>query len=210
MNVRMEDLPEEIVDEIIQRIPKSSLIEVSEVCQLWNGITSRYISPILSVDDFSKAAAQGDLLSISRSKKHHNQVNLGLYYACVGRNQESMNFMLKHGATDYYFGLKGACLGGDVSIATRMINLGGRSYNNDCMSLACSAGNKEIVELLIKKGWGYIGALSSGLISACGARHYDLIDFMIKSGADRWLAIYHFNQQGDHEIVEYLLSSHRG
>lgn len=200
----MEDLPDEIIDEIIQRVHKSSLIQVSEVCRLWNRIASKQISSIVTGQEFQKALVEGDFLSISRLNKHPELLNPGLYYACAGGNIEAVDFIIRHGATGYDFGLKGACARGDFQIALKMIELGGRSYNSDCMSLACAAGSRETIELMIKKGWDDCGAMTSGLISACVGRHYHLIDLMIEKGADLWLALYHFQREGDHEIVEYL------
>lgn len=80
-----------------------------------------------------------------------------------------------------------ACFKGDFDKVLSIINNGitnwGNGFWNEGMAYACEGGNKEIVELMIKKGANY---WNLGMSRACFGAKKEIINLMIEKGANDW------------------------
>lgn len=133
-----------------------------------------------------------------------------LHGACCTNMTPIAEFMLTLPNIKPEFGLRGACIGGYVHLARRMIERGARNINY-CMVIASRKGWIRLIKYLIRQGgddWaGCFGA-------ACGNGHLAVAKLIAKHTArtmdgrldvaDSGLAI--ACQSGQHELVQYTIS----
>ena len=80
----MEDLPSEMINEILLRLDKSSLFHASNVCKLWRCQALSHVVIINSKEQFRILAKDGDRLSIIKSARKGGWLDWGLKGACQG------------------------------------------------------------------------------------------------------------------------------
>lgn len=134
--------------------------------------------------DFEYACGSGHLdlvkLIIKRPEFDSNW-NWGLYNACIGGNQDVIDFIIEKGAKDWYKGFVGACRGGHIDLVKEIMN------NEEHIDLyggfrsACLMGHLDIINLLIEKKGNF--SWNEGLIQSCLGGHLDIINLMIDRGA---------------------------
>ncbi len=77
----MENLPTEMINEIISYLDKPSLFQASNVCKLWRQQTLRHVVAINDETQMFKAAKNGDRLSIIKSVYDKEWIDRGLFGA---------------------------------------------------------------------------------------------------------------------------------
>ena len=155
-SLRIVDLPPEIIEEIILRIPKYKffLFKISQVNTLFRRYCLSRVKDIKNQRDFNNVCKEGFLLSliINRDKyAFFMDWNAGLYYATKFGSRLMTNFMINNGANNWDLGLAGACRSNSKIFTDMMISKGIKDYN---LGLFCAAkgGYEQLVKLMIKHG----------------------------------------------------------
>jgi hypothetical protein len=160
----MENLPSEMINEILSRLDKPNLFQASNVCKLWRQQALTHVVIIYSKRQLKMAAEAGDWLSIIKLTYDEKWIDHGLEGACEGGHEDLAKLMLIKGARGYEYGLYGACKGGHKNLAELMIvrnadrvNMGLMNPNhvNRCLYAACKRGHKDLAKLMIAKGATY-------------------------------------------------------
>ena len=177
----MDELPEEIINEILMKVDLIDRLSPSTVCLMGYKLMVKTVKIIDTMDDFITTCRRGDLLSIVKSKFNKKWLNFGLSNACRGGHTTLVELMVSKGVNDWNDGLWGACQGGHFDLVELMISKGANDWNYGMWS-ACRGGHTTLVELLIAKGandWNY------GLWGACRGGHIDIVELLIDKGATR-------------------------
>jgi hypothetical protein len=194
----MEDLPREMLNEILLLLDKPSLFQASNTCKLWRQQTLIHVVIINTMPEIRLAAENGDRLSIIKSACNTNSyLNWGLYGACKGGHEDLVKLMIAKGAFDFYWGLYGACLGGHKNLAELMITKriqdcgewfegeglkDHRDFLNQGLKGTCEGGHEDLAELMISRG---ARKFNWGLYGACKGGHKNLAKLMIAKGAKK-------------------------
>lgn len=130
----MQELPSEMINEILSHLDKPSLFQASNVCRSWRKQTLLHVVTIDDGAQLFKAAENGDRLSIIKSFYSEQMVNYGLLGACKGGHKELAELMITKGDDDFNSGLSCACRGGCEELAELMIISGADlvNYNQWC------------------------------------------------------------------------------
>jgi hypothetical protein len=181
--VLMEDLPREMINEILSRLDKPNLFQASNVCKLWRreALTQTVTINFGDHNKLAMAARNGDRLSIIRSICDTNYLllNWGLIGACQGGHRDLAELMITKGARGIDSGLYFTCREGHEELAKLMIIKGAKSFDKS-IYFACQRGYEELVNLMIMNG---ADNFNYGLQGACQGGHKNLIDLMITKGA---------------------------
>jgi hypothetical protein len=178
----MEDIPREMLDEILSWLDKPSLFQASNTCKLWRQQALTYTAAVNNMLELRDAAENGDRLSIV--KCGYNEwitkcFDVVLHGACRGGHKDLVQLMINKGAGDLIGGFYYACEGGHREIIKLLIVNGVTSFD-DGLYGACRGGQRDIAELMMIKG---ANNFEGGLFSACLGRHKDLMKLMINRGA---------------------------
>ena len=223
----MDVLPEEIINEILLRVDRPTLYEVSYVCRQWYHLSLKQVVIITTRKQFKRCCKQGDKLSIVHATYEANWLNFGLYGACRGGHLELAKLLIRKGANDlnqaFYGacrsgnsslieifqgascnkGLDGACYGGHLELAKSMISKGARDYDAS-LYYASRGGHLVLVELLISTG---VCDYNNGLYGACCGGHLQLAELMIIKGADDYYEAFRAASYGGHlPLIELVIS----
>jgi len=212
-------LPEEIINEIICCVPLIDLFRVSRVCHLFKKLAYQRRTSITDEKEYQKAAEKGNILSLMNCSLSYDNNNNGLFASCRGsRNAphslanretgeahaslEIVQYMMSKGATNWNWGLRGACRGGHMEIVRLMISKGANDWNRGLFG-ACYRGHMNIVQFMIEKrakDWNL------GLYGACRGGHMNIVHLMIKKGATHWNWGLSRACKGGHiEIIELMI-----
>ena len=101
----MDELPEEIVNEIMMKVDLIGRLCASNVCVMWYKLMVKTVKIIDDIGDFIKACRRGDLLSIVKSKFNKDWVNVGLREAYRGDHPTIVELMISKGAIYWNDGL---------------------------------------------------------------------------------------------------------
>jgi hypothetical protein len=170
----MEDLPREMLNEILLKLDKPNLFQASNVCKLWRCQASTHVVTINDQYDLEIMAENGDRLSIIKSVCHHDWLDWGLDGACRGGHEDLVELMIDKGTTNFDDGLIAACEGGHKTLAKLMIAKGAIKINHG-LYRASYRGFKELVELMVNNG---ADNFYDSLRIACLSGHKDLVKFM--------------------------------
>jgi hypothetical protein len=146
----MEDLPREMIDEILVRLDRPSLFQASNVCKLWRRQAVTHVIAINDEFQLATAARNGDRLSIIKSVCNNRLINYGLGGACQGGHEDLANLMIAKGAWDFDCGLYGACEIGHLNLAKLMITKGATAFWLG-LEIARLGGYKDLIELITTK-----------------------------------------------------------
>jgi hypothetical protein len=175
----MEDLPYEMLNEILSRLDKPSLFQASNVCKLLRQQALTHVVSITTGRQLGIVAGNGDRLSIIKSKHNEYRIDWGVLDSLEGH--EDLKKIIMPVIPEYFeFGLRGACQGGHKDLVELMIIKGAKEFDEG-LTYACRGGHKDLAELMIIKG---ARDYDMGLYFACG-RHKDLVDLMIAKGAKK-------------------------
>lgn len=110
----MENLPVEMIKEILSRLDKPSLFQASNTCKLWRKQALTHVVAISDGRQLTAAARNGDRLSIIRSSldtilmnsdrsagieyTYNHMLDWGLVGACEGNHKELIALMINKGA----------------------------------------------------------------------------------------------------------------
>lgn len=134
---RMEELPNELVGEILQRTEMGDKLNARVVCRRWKEIVEGMTKPIRTASEFIKACREGDTLSITCSP-HSDDV-------LVWRR-----------------GLKKACRGGHTGLVAKLANKI-KGFNKieiriilldvsfRCLEIAREEGHRDVMEELMNQ-----------------------------------------------------------
>lgn len=178
----MEDLPREMLTEILSRLDKPSLFQASNVCKLWRQQALTHTVDIKDIKQLEIVARNGDRLSIIKSWRHNYEVDTGFWGACEGGHKDLVNFFMARcpeSRRNYIEGLKGACRGGHKDLAELMMANGAVGCLDSALQIACRMGYKELVELMLAKGATWY---NGGLTAACVGGHKELAELMLFKG----------------------------
>jgi len=195
----MEDLPREMLNEILLWLDKPSLFQASNVCKLWRQQALTHIVSIKDENQLQVAAKNGDWLSIINSVYDSIDWNTyqdfpdGLSVSMISEMlkisvlgdqiapEEERRNLAKSTISRRYInmGLEGACIGGHKDLAKLMIAKGANNLDR-CLQSACQEGHKDLAELMIVSG---ASEFNWGLRGACRGGYKDLAELMIASGA---------------------------
>jgi ankyrin repeat protein len=91
-----------------------------------------------------------------------------------------INLMIEKGANDFTWGLRGACLNGNIEIVNFMIEKGANNFDEGLYTSSIR-GHLKIIDLMIEKG---TTNFNYGLRGACYGGQLDIIEMMIEKGAN--------------------------
>jgi hypothetical protein len=147
----MEDIPREILNEILLLLDKSSLFRASNVCKLWRQLASMRVVNINTRIHLREAAKNGDQLSIIKSSYNEDWIDWGLFGACEGGHKDLVNLMISKDAYDFDYALMYACRGGHKDLMVLLIIRGINNFDYGLFG-ACEGGHKDLIKLMIAYG----------------------------------------------------------
>ena len=117
---------------------------------------------------------------ISNDEITSNNVDNGLYGACIGGHLELANLMIENGATDFDIGLECACQGGHLDLANLLIAKGATDFDNG-LACACKGGKVTLMTLMVEKGaTNFVGAVASARWHLPGIQCVILLDALAR------------------------------
>jgi hypothetical protein len=220
----MEDLPHEMLNEILLLLDKPSLFQASNTCKLWRRLALTHVETINTKEQLQTAAENGDRLSIIKSAcdnidwDNYEDIVNGFSLSVMKSMMEAvskLNFLKpdhqtheKDSAKSLMIGgylsrgLIGACLGGHKDLAELMITKGAKNLDNG-LRYACERGHEDLAELMIAKG---ADKFDWGLEGACEGGHKDLAELMIIKGArDYNLGLHGACSRGQKVLVKLMI-----
>lgn len=118
-------------------------------------------------------------------------------------DRELADFLNSTDAKTWHEGFCIACTIGNKPIVQALI-LQGANYWNDGLCSACDGGQIDIAQLMISNG---ANDYNAGLYRACAAGSMSIVQFMISKGANDWIhALYVACRSGWLSIVELIIS----
>lgn len=177
----MEDLPQEIIGEIIIRVDPASLMSCSLVSKQFWRITQQVTPPVKSREEFESACLEGNELKVNKSTFQPEWYFRGLLRR-VAENGWLHCFrqLVQHAQKsdlEYAF---------DGMKSLPILKFMAEEYPGECnwdaiLMNGCAAGSLEVIEYAIAQGasdWNW------GLRGACYSNRREMIDYMIQKGAD--------------------------
>jgi len=155
------------------------------------------------------AACRGGYTEIAKLmiEKGAEGVDWALKYACSSGNLDTVNLLIEHGTCkkgSYYYnlGLKYACKSGNMSIINLMVKYGANDYIK-ALEGACLGGNIKICLFVIEKLEGICDYSDWGLKNACDGGHIDILNLMIRQGADwdLWIESEYDEDNEEHQKI---------
>ena len=196
----MEDLPREMLNEILSWLDKPSLFQASNVCKLWRRQALTHVITISSEDQLKIAAINGDRLGIIFSPYiNRDWIKTGLYGACKGGHKDLVELMMTDDTLSLNWGLHGACEGGHNDLVRLMLTKGAYDYYWR-LYYACLGGHEELAELMIAENAKSNNAglypdhkskliydqkllINRGFGGACKGGHKNIMNLMKAKGA---------------------------
>jgi hypothetical protein len=153
-------------------------------------------------------------LMIEKGAKNWNR---GLVEATMGGHLDIVKLMIEKGADYLYGGIRDACKGGHLDIFNYILskipvtpNLRGPEELNWALYYTCLNKNPTLMHRLISEcqKWHINLNWNLGLEGACVVGDPDLVNFMIKKGANAWdNCLYFACQRGHPKIVKIMIEN---
>lgn len=178
----MNDLPDEMIGEILSHLDKPSLFQASNVCKLWRQQALTHTASIDSLEQFGIAAEDGDQLSIIQSVCNTKWLSNILYRTCIGGHIDLTKIMIAKGAKGYEYGLRGACFGGHEDLVRLMLTKGAKNIDVGLCG-ACEGGHEKIVKLMMAEG---ARDYDRALISACHKGDKNIVKILMDKGIENY------------------------
>ena len=210
----MQEIPEEIIYEIVLRVDNISLNQLSLVSVFWRRLSLRRSLRLYTKKDYKAASIYGYLYDylLESNIAARPLRSKCLKWACYSRQYKLIDLLCKgKPRPDWNFGLFGACKAGNIILVEKMIALGANMWIR-AMRSACKGGQKEIADwmeqMLIKGNERRVEKTrwNSSFYTVCRAGNLEMIEWLLQKGIENLnQGFYGACKGGQIEIVKKLI-----